>query len=161
MSPWFKWIVLKHILNPFLPVSSPVTIELAILWPSLVIFCQPQPASLSVFPSFRQDCQVAGWVKYLHGDGFSERGHAWHYLPGPGLTTRCLNRRFIEVRLVRQEGIQWLRWHYFALFSPKGTSTMTFLTLNVDRNSDFLTTSSCPRPPVSVGLKSILRLVYF
>ena len=39
-----------------------------------------------------------------------------------------------------QWGIQWLRGYNFALFWPPATSTWTFLTLNVDKN-----TSSCPR----------------
>ena len=35
-------------------------------------------------------------------------------------------------------GIQWLCGHNFVLFWPPPTSTWTFLTLNVDKNRDFL-----------------------
>ena len=98
--------------------------------------------------------------------------YAWNYIPGPELGVWIGGSFKKKVQLVRQEGIQWLRGHYFALFWQKPTCTLTFLTLNVDKNSDFLyhlsTTSSYPRihwmspsHNCNVGLKSILRIVYF
>ena len=40
--------------------------------------------------------------------------------------------------LSRKGSIQWLRGHNFALFWPPLTSTWTFVTLEVDKNRDFL-----------------------